>query len=254
MAFATYPSLKNRKVLVTGGASGIGAAIVEAFVAQGARVSFLDIDEEAARETAERCTPLGKHAPRFRCCDLRDIDDLRVAVNEFARASGPIEVLVNNAARDTRAPMRELSIEAWDEMMAVNLRHVAFASQAVVDGMVAAGGGSIINFTSPSIRRRTAGLAAYGAAKGGIEGLTRILAREFGTEGIRVNTVMPGWTMTERQKTLWLTPEAKKGLMETQCLKEFVQASDVARLVLFLAADDSRLITAQTYMVDAGLV
>ncbi len=253
MAFASYPSLADRKVLVTGGASGIGATIVEHFATQGARVAFLDIDDAAARACIGRCAGVA-HAPVFRHCDLRDIADLRAAIDEIASPADPIRILVNNAANDVRAPMTELSVEAWDEMMAVNLRHVAFASQAVFEGMRAMGGGAIVNFTTPSIRRRTAGLAAYATAKAGIEGLTRILAREFGTAGVRVNTVMPGWTMTEKQRTLWLTPEAEKDLLATQCLKQFVEAEDVARLVLFLAADDSRLMTAQTYMVDAGLV
>ena len=236
MPFATYPSLKDISVLVTGGASGIGAVIVEEFVRQGSKVAFFDIDETAAHECIERCADEGPYKPMFWRCDLRVIDDLRTCVADVVAKSGPIKVLVNNAANDTRASMRDLSVATWDDMMAVNLRHVAFASQAVADSMAQIGGGSIINFTSPTFRRKAPGLAAYGAAKAGVEGLTRILAREYGTAKIRVNVVMPGWTMTERQRSLWLTPDAEKLLIETQCLKHLVQPADVARLVLFLAA------------------
>jgi NAD(P)-dependent dehydrogenase (short-subunit alcohol dehydrogenase family) len=237
---------------VTGGASGIGAGLVKAFAGQGARVFSLDIDGDAAANFLEhsgRTTSV-----QFRYCDLRDIEHLQATIADIEREAGPVAVLINNAGRDDRAALSDISVAEWDDMMAVNLRHVAFACQAVARGMKVRGGGSIVNFTSPSIRRRTANLSAYGAAKAGIEGLTRILAREYGEAGIRVNAVMPGWTMTRRQRERWLTAEAERNLMETQCLKEFVQVEDVARLVLFLAADDSRLMTAHTYMVDAGLV
>jgi len=253
MRFASFPSLVDANVLVTGGASGIGAGLVRAFADQGARVFSLDIDEDAAATFLEDQDKTA-NIPQFRHCDLRDIEHLQATIAGIEREVGPITILVNNAGRDDRAALCDMSVADWDEMMAVNLRHVAFSCQAVAPGMKARGGGSIVNFTSPSIRRRTVNLSAYGAAKAGIEGLTRILAREYGEANIRVNTVMPGWTMTQRQRERWLTVEAERSLMETQCLKEFVQVEDVARLVLFLAADDSRLMTAHTYMVDAGLV
>jgi NAD(P)-dependent dehydrogenase (short-subunit alcohol dehydrogenase family) len=252
MRFASYPSLTDANVVVTGGASGIGAGLVKAFAGQGARVFSLDIDGDAAADFLEHSGRMT--SVQFLYCDLRDIEHLQATLADIEQEAGPVAVLINNAGRDDRAALSDMSVAEWDDMMAVNLRHVAFACQAVARGMKARGGGSIVNFTSPSIRRRTANLSAYGAAKAGIEGLTRILAREYGEAGIRVNAVMPGWTMTRRQRERWLTAEAERTLMETQCLKEFVQVEDVARLVLFLAADDSRLMTAHTYMVDAGLV
>lgn len=252
--FAHYPSLRDRPVFVTGGGSGIGACVVEHFVRQDARVAFVDIDAPAAEALCDTLSASGAHEPLFIPCDLRDIPALQQAIARAAAALGPIRALINNAARDTRIEVQDIDVASWDEMQAVNLRHVFFAAQAVFDGMQAQGGGSIVNFSSPSFMRRSPRLAAYGSAKAAIIGLTRTLSRDFGAAGVRVNTVVPGWTMTERQKTLWLTPELERKLMDEQSLKQKLMPEDVARLVLFLAADDSRMITAQTYIVDGGLV
>jgi NAD(P)-dependent dehydrogenase (short-subunit alcohol dehydrogenase family) len=248
---ARYPSLAQRTILVTGGASGIGAAIVEAFCEQGARVAFLDRDETAATALVKR---LGAAAPLFLSCDLTDIAALRQAISRVAAERGPITVLVNNAARDDRHTIEEVTPEMWDNIMAVNLRHQFFAAQAVIDGMVASGGGSIVNLGSISWLVGQGGMPGYLSAKAAITGLTRALARDLGVSNIRVNSVLPGWTMTERQIALWLTPEAEKDLMASQCLKRKLMPRDIANMVLFLAADDSAMCTNQSYIVDGGWV
>ena len=248
---ARYPSLEQRTVLVTGGASGIGAAIVEAFCQQGSRVAFLDRDEAAATALIER---LDAASPLFLSCDLTDIAALRQAIAVAAAALGPIAVLVNNAARDDRHAIEAVTPEMWDGIMAVNLRHQFFAAQSVVDGMVAAGGGSIVNLGSISWLVGQGGMPGYLAAKAAIAGLTRALARDLGPRNIRVNSVLPGWTMTERQIALWLTAEGEQELMARQCLKRKLMPSDIASMVLFLAADDSAMCTNQSYIVDGGWV
>jgi NAD(P)-dependent dehydrogenase (short-subunit alcohol dehydrogenase family) len=248
---ARYPSLEQRTVLVTGGASGIGAAIVEAFCMQGSRVAFLDRDEAAGAALVER---LGAPAPLFVSCDLTDIAALRRAISRAAAELGPITVLVNNAARDDRHAIEEVTPEMWDNIMAVNLRHQFFAAQAVIDGMSAAGGGSIVNLGSISWLVGQGGMPGYLTAKAAVTGLTRALARDLGVRNIRVNSVLPGWTMTERQIALWLTPEAEKDLMARQCLKRKLMPRDIANMVLFLAADDSAMCTNQGYIVDGGWV
>ncbi len=252
--YAAYPSLRERTVFITGGGSGIGASIVEHFVTQGAKVAFVDIDVAAGEALAAALAGQGDHRPLFIPCDLRDIPALQQAIAQTAEALGPIRVLVNNAARDTRYDVKDIDVAAWDDMQAVNLRHVFFASQAVFEGMAGAGGGSIINFSSPSFLRRSPRIAPYATAKAGAIGLTRTLSRDFGPAGIRVNAVLPGWVMTERQVKLWLTPELEQQVLDTQSLKQKLMPEDVARLVLFLAADDSHMITAQTYIVDGGWV
>jgi NAD(P)-dependent dehydrogenase (short-subunit alcohol dehydrogenase family) len=252
--FAHYPSLQDRCVFITGGGSGIGASLVEHFVRQNAKVAFVDVDTAAAEAVCDSLAGSGDHDPLFIPCDLRDIPALQEALAQAAATLGPIQVLVNNAARDTRIEVKDIDVATWDEMQAINLRPVFFAAQAVFEGMESLGGGSIINFSSPSFMRRSPRLTAYGSAKAAIIGLTRTLSRDLGGAGIRVNAVVPGWTMTERQKTLWLTPEIERELMANQSLKEKLMPEDVARLVLFLAADDSRMITAQTYIIDGGLV
>lgn len=251
--FAHYPSLKGRHVFISGGASGIGASLVEHFCDQQAWVSFVDIDDTAGLALAERLSHAGSHV-RYAHCDVTDIEQLREVINAEAQAFGPIGVLVNNAARDTRVPLSDLDVETWDNLQATNLRHVIFASQAVFAGMQAAGGGSIINFSSPSFFRRSRDITAYSSAKAATIGLTRTLSRDMGDAGIRVNTVLPGWVITERQKALWWTPELEQQVLEYQSLHQRVTPEDVARMVLFLAADDSRMISAQTYIVDGGLV
>lgn len=249
-AFARYPSLSGRPVLITGGASGIGAAIVEAFHAQGARVAFLDIDAAAAESLLSRIT--SGTAPLFVHCDLTDIVALRGAIGQVVRAFGVIQVLVNNAAKDDRHPIDSVTPEQWDRIMAVNLRHQFFAAQAVVPGMIEAGGGSIVNMGSISWLTAEKGMPGYVTAKAAVTGLTRALARDLGRHGIRVNSVLPGWTMTERQIALWLTPEGEAELMRRQCLKSKLMPDDIARMVLFLGADDSAMCTSQNYIVDGG--
>ncbi len=246
MTFATYPSLKNEAVIATGGASGIGASIVEHFAAQGARVGFLDLDDEAGRALAAKC------GANFIKCDLRDIDALRAAIATFEAAHGPTLALVNNAARDDRHTIEEVTPAYWDERMATNLRHQFFAAQAVLPAMRKRKRGSIVNVGSISWRLALGGMPAYVTAKAAVEGLTRGLARDVGDDGIRVNSVIPGWIMTERQVKLWLTPESEAELMASQCLKEKLYPQDVARMVLWLAADDSRMATAQSFVIDGG--
>ncbi len=250
--FAIYPSLRDRVVFITGGASGIGAEHVTEFVEQGAKVAFVDIADDAARALVNRVTAAGHQAPLYRHCDLKDIDALRAVIAEVGQTLGPITVLVNNAANDQRHKFEDVTVEDWDERLATNLRHQFFAIQAVAPMMRAAGGGSIINFGSVSWHALQGGMPAYTTAKAAVEGLTRGMARDLGPDRIRVNTVIPGWIMTERQITHWLTPEGERNLMQVQCLKEKLMPADVTRMVLWLAADDSRMCTAQLWVVDAG--
>jgi len=244
--FATYPSLKNEAVIVTGGASGIGASMVEHFAAQGARVAFLDMDDDSAHALVT------KTGASFLRCDLRDIAAVKSAIEQLEQKLGPTLALVNNAARDDRHKIEDVTPDYWDERMATNLRHQFFAAQAVIPAMRARKRGSIVNMGSISWMVREGEMPAYVTAKAAITGLTRGLARDLGPDGIRVNTVVPGWIMTERQIVKWLTPEAEAELMKNQCLKEKLYPPDVARMVLWLAADDSRLVTAQSFIVDGG--
>ncbi|WP_428667278.1 SDR family NAD(P)-dependent oxidoreductase [Reyranella sp.] len=244
--FASYPSLKGRIVFVSGGGSGIGASIVEHFAAQGAKVGFVDINEPASKEIA------GKTGALFLKCDIRDVKAYQAAIGEVAGKLGTITVLVNNAAHDERHKLEDVTPEFWDDRIAVNLRHAFFAIQTVVPGMKQAGGGSIINFSSISYHTMTANLSVYQAAKAATIGMTRGLARDLGVHRIRLNAITPGWIMTQRQIDLWLTPEAEADLMKAQVLKEKVYPADIARMALFLASDDSRLISAQNFVVDGG--
>jgi NAD(P)-dependent dehydrogenase (short-subunit alcohol dehydrogenase family) len=252
--YASYPSLEGRVVFVTGGGSGIGASIVEHLCAQRARVTFVDIQREVSEALVARVAARGLPAPSFIACDLRDIAALRAAVAAAEAWLGPIRVLVNNAAHDERHAIEAVTPEYWDDRFAVNLRHQFFATQAVVPGMAAAGGGSIINFGSTSWLVGQGGMPAYLSAKAAVAGLTRALARDLGPRNIRVNAVVPGWIMTERQITLWLTPEGEQELMRRQCLKRKLVPEDIARVVCFLAADDSDACTNQSYVVDGGWV
>lgn len=248
--FATYPSLKGKTVFMTGGASGIGAEIVRAFAAQGARVGFLDLDADGAaamKETTEG-------AVDYEICDLRDIDALKAGIAALKSRLGPANVLVNNAARDDRHDWTEVTPEYWDERQATNLRHMFFAIQAVAPDMIAAGGGSIVNMGSNSWWEAGGGFPAYATAKAAVHGLTRTMARDLGRNRIRVNTVVPGWIMTERQKTLWATPEALEAQKRKQCLPDLIDPVYVARMVVFLASDDARMCTANNYMVEAGSI
>jgi len=244
--FAIYPSLKNEAVIVTGGASGIGASIVEHFAEQGARVGFLDFDDKAGRALAEKTRATFVH------CDLRDIAALKTAVAQVEKQNGPTLALVNNAGRDDRHKIEDVTPEYWDERIATNLRHQFFAAQAVIPGMRARKRGSIINMGSISWLLAEGGMPVYLTSKAAITGLTRALARDLGPDAIRANTVLPGWIMTERQLTKWMTPEGEADLLKEQCLKEKLYPPDIARMVLWLAADDSRLVTAQSFIVDGG--
>jgi NAD(P)-dependent dehydrogenase (short-subunit alcohol dehydrogenase family) len=251
-AFAVYPSLRDRVVLVTGGASGIGAEHVTQFARQGAKVAFLDIAGDAATSLIETLRREDLPPPLYLPCDLKDIPALQAAVAQAADQLGPITVLVNNAANDQRHDYQDVTVEYWDERMATNLRHQFFAIQAVAPMMRVAGGGSIVNFGSISWHTNHGSMPAYTTAKAGIEGLTKGMARDLGPYGIRVNCVIPGWIMTQRQIDLWLTPEAEENLLRAQCLKTKLVPADVTRMVLWLASDDSRMCSSQLWVVDGG--
>jgi NAD(P)-dependent dehydrogenase (short-subunit alcohol dehydrogenase family) len=252
--YATYPSLQDQVVFVTGGGSGIGASIVEHFHAQGSRVAFVDVDRSASERLVAALSGASRPAPLFVPCDLRDIAALRAAVAVIRERLGPIRVLVNNAAHDERHTLDAVTPEYWDDRFAVNLRHQFFAAQTVYPDMAAAGGGTIINLGSTSWMAGQGGMPGYTTAKSAVAGLTRALARDLGVHGIRVTCVVPGWIMTERQVRMWLTPEAEADLLKRQCLKRKLVPEDIARVVLFLASDDSAACTAQSYVVDAGWV
>ncbi len=245
-----YLSLRGKTVFVTGGASGIGAEIVKAFSEQGAKVGFVDMDRQGSEALLAELT--GEQI--FAECYLRDIDALKVAFSMLAAKLGPAEVWVNNAARNDRHDWRDVTAEYWDERQNNNLRHMFFAIQAVADGMIAAGGGSIINMGSNSWWEAGGGFPAYTTAKAAVHGLTRTMARDLGSHRIRVNTVVPGWIMTERQKELWVTPEALAKQIERQCLPDPIDPIYVARMVLFLASDDSAACSANNFMVEGGSI
>ncbi len=247
---ATYPDLAGKAVLVTGGASGIGEAIVRRFAAQGSQVGFLDIKAAEGRALAEE---LGPRA-HFVQADLTDIAALRAAIATLRDAMGPITVLVNNAAHDERHRTEDVTPEYWDGRIAVNLRHQFFAAQAVLPDMKAAGGGAIVNFGSVSWMIGQGGMAAYTACKSAVLGLTRSLARDFGPDNIRVNAIAPGWIMTQRQKDLWLNPDGERELMQRQCLKRQLVPDEIARVTLFLASEEASACTNQHYVVDGGWV
>lgn len=248
--FAVYPSLKDKNVFVTGGASGIGSEIVKAFDAQGSNVGFVDLDQMAGAALVEKLD--GKHA--FVTCDLRDIAGLKTAFAELRDKIGPADALVNNAARDDRHDWRDVTAEYWDERMANNLRHMFFAIQSVAPDMIAAGSGSIINMGSNSWWEAGGGFPAYATAKAAVHGLTRTMARDLGVHRIRVNCIVPGWIMTERQKTLWATPEALEKHRDRQCLPDLIDPIYLAQMALFLASDDAAMCTANNYVVDAGSI
>jgi NAD(P)-dependent dehydrogenase (short-subunit alcohol dehydrogenase family) len=252
--FASYPSLRDRTVLITGGGSGIGASMVEHFAMQDAKVAFFDVAVECSVELVRKLSTGCRHAPLFLRCDLTDIAALRSSIAEVGARLGAIRVLVNNAANDDRHKSQDVTPEYWDERMAVNLRHHFFAIQAVTPRMSEAGGGSIINMSSIAWMIPSKGLPAYVTAKAAIVGLTRTMAHELGPANIRVNCVLPGAILTERQRRLWFTPEYMQEILSAQALKRSLVPEDVARLVLFLAADDSSAITNQSYIVDGGWV
>lgn len=246
--FARYPSLEGASVFVTGGASGIGAGMVRAFAEQGAKVGFVDMDTKASEAIA------AETGATFTACDLRDIDALRAAFAALSEANGPAEVLVNNAARDDRHRWEEVTPEYWDERQDTNLRHQFFAIQAVAPDMIKAGKGSIINMGSNSWMEAVGGFPAYATAKSAVHGLTRSMARDLGPHRIRVNTIVPGWIMTERQKELWVTEDKLRAHLENQCLPDPIDPVYVVRMALFLASDDAAMCSANNYMVEAGSV
>lgn len=248
---AIYPSLKGRTVLVTGGGSGIGEAIVEHFAAQGSKVGFLDINEKASKAVVSRLKRK-KQKVHFEHVDLTDIEAMKKAIGNIRKAFGPITVLVNNAAHDERHTLEEVTPDYFDDRMRVNLKHQFFAIQEVVPDMKKAGNGSIVNLTSTSYMVAFGGLPVYTAAKAGVVGMTRGLARELGKHNIRINAFAPGWIMTERQKTLWVTPQAIEKLMQDQCLQRTLDPADMARAILFLASDESGAATNQTFVFDGG--
>jgi D-xylose 1-dehydrogenase len=250
---ARYPSLAGRTALITGGATGIGATLVQAFVAQGAKVGFVDIDAQAGHELAAQCqgAPV---PPLFVAADLTDVDALHAAVDRVRSAFGLITVLLNNAANDRRHTLDSVTSASWDAGIAVNLKHQFFAAQAVVPDMQAAGGGSIVNFGSISWMLKQGGMPVYTTSKAAVQGLTRSLARDLGPHRIRVNTLVPGWVMTDKQLALWVDDAARADIARGQCIDAPLQPEHIAAMALFLAADDSAMCTAQDFVVDGGWV
>jgi NAD(P)-dependent dehydrogenase (short-subunit alcohol dehydrogenase family) len=250
-AYARYPSLQDRTVLITGGATGIGMTLVQAFAEQGARVGFIDIDVPAAESLVGR---LGgaRHVPVFVAADLTDIDALDAAIAAVRARIGPIAVLLNNAANDRRHAIDDTTSESWDAGIAVNLKHQFFAAKGVSADMKANGGGSIVNFGSVSWKLKQGGMPVYTTSKAAVQGLTRSLARDFGPFNIRVNTLVPGWVMTEKQIRLWLDERGKQDIARGQCINRPLQPEHIAHMALFLAADDSAMCTAQDFIVDGG--
>ncbi|HEX5786001.1 MAG TPA: SDR family oxidoreductase [Burkholderiaceae bacterium] len=249
---AQYPSLRGRRVFVTGGGTGIGAAIVAAFAQQGAQVAFVDVAEQASAELAAQLTSEGHPPVWWRTCDVRDVPALQQTLAEAVQELGDFSVLVNNVARDDRHTLESVTPEYWDERMAVNQRPAFFAIQSLVPGMRRLGGGSIINLGSTGWQTKGSGYPCYAVAKSSVNGLTRGLAGSLGADRIRINTVSPGWVMTERQIKMWLNAEGEAEIKRNQCLPDKLQPSDIARMVLFLGSDDSAMCTAQEFKVDAG--
>lgn len=251
---ARFPDLENRVVLVTGGGSGIGAALVEGFARQGSKVAFIDVAEAESRTLAERLSAESSHPVLFRRADVRDVDAIRSAVSGIVEELGLIQVLVNNAGWDDRHDLGEVSAEYWDNNQATNLRHVFFASQAVVPSMRAAGGGAIVNMSSIAFMLNMPDLPAYAAAKAGIIGLTKSLAGRLGPENIRVNCILPGMIVTERQLKLWLNEETIARMIDRQCLKHALHAEALVGPCLFLASDCAAAMTAQSMIIDGGIL
>ncbi len=246
---AVYPSLNNKVVVITGGGSGIGESITRSFIKQGAKVAFLDFNE---KDSIKLINDLNTDNLHFEFCDLRDIEQLKNSIKKTSSKFGPIQILVNNAARDDRHSLQSVTSEYFDERIATNLKHQLFASQAVVSDMEKNGGGAIINMGSTSWMIGQGGMPCYTTAKSAIQGLTRGLARDLGPKNIRVNCVVPGWIMTERQVDMWLTPESEKELMDRQCIKRKLFPKDIARFVLFMASDEASACSNQSFVVDGG--
>jgi NAD(P)-dependent dehydrogenase (short-subunit alcohol dehydrogenase family) len=252
--FATYPSLVDKVVIITGGAQGIGASAVEHFALQGSRVAFIDLADEASQSLIHHLTSRCAHPPLYLHCDLTDIPALQHAIAKISRKLGTPHVLINNGASDERHPFEEVTPDDWDRRMALNLRHQFFAAQAVAPAMKSAHAGSIINMSSIAWIIPTQNTMVYNMAKAGVVALTRSLAHDLGPYNIRVNAILPGSVLTEKQKRLYVTSEYEQHLMQVQSLKRHVLPADVARLMLFLAADDSSAITNQSHIIDAGWI
>ncbi len=252
--FATYPSLADKVVLITGGGQGIGASAVEHFALQGARVAFLDLADEPSATLVNNLTPHSTHPPVYRRCDVTDIPALQSTIAEISTTLGPPQVLINNAASDDRHRIDEVTHEYWDQRMSVNLTHQFFAAQAVIPGMKAAGSGSIINMSSIAWMIPTPDLTLYNMAKAAIIAMTRSLSRELGPSNVRVNSVLPGAILTERQNRLYMSPAYQQRIFAAQSLKRHILPQEVARLLLFLAADDSSAITGQGHIIDGGWI
>ena len=252
MISARFPDLEGASVLITGGGSGIGAALTEGFARQGCKVAFIDIADTPSRALADDIETATGRRPLYLNADLRDIGALRAAAAKAAEAHGPVTVLINNAAFDQRHAIEEVTEEYWDNNQAINLRPHFFTAQAVAPGMKQAGHGSIINFTSTSFLINHPDMPSYTAAKAGIIGLTKGLAGKLGLDGIRVNAIAPGWVITERQKELWVTEERLAAHVAKQCIREIMQPDDIVGPCLFLASDASRMLTAQTLIIDGG--
>lgn len=250
-----YPSLKDKVVFISGGATGIGAALVEAFCCQGARVAFVDVLTEDANQLVRRIGEIaGATAPHFFHCDVTRTQDLQNVLKIVGEQLGPVAALLNNAASDTRHDFRTIDEDYWNSRINVNLRHAFFAIQAVQPGMKAAGGGSIINFGSMSWYECQGNMTGYTTSKAALEGMTRGLARELGEDNIRINTLIPGWVMTERQLRDWVNEDTLQEIQRSQCLKGRLMPEDICAMALFLASDDSRMCTAQNFVVDAGWI
>ncbi len=254
MTLSTYPDLQGANIFITGGGSGIGAAFVRAFIRQGANVSFVSLDTDNAVKLCDDIESENGNRPFFQQCDITDIDHLRTCITNAENRCGSTDVLINNAARDTRHQLSEFSPEDWDASLNTNLRPHFFTAQAVAETMKEKGRGSIINVGSNSALLGLSGYPAYVTAKAGIIGLTKALARELGPDNIRVNALIPGWVMTERQKRLWVTPEALEECLSQQCLKTTISEEDVSNSALFLASTASAMITGQSLIIDGGRV
>jgi D-xylose 1-dehydrogenase len=250
--FATYPSLRGQRVFITGGGTGIGAAMVEAFAQQGTQVAFVDMAQAESEALAARLAQAGYAKPWFQMCDVRDIKALQASIAQAVAELGDFSTLVNNVARDDRHSMADVTPEYYDERMAVNQRPAFFAIQALVPSMKRLGGGAVINFGSTGWQTKGGAFPCYSIAKSSVNGLTRGLAIELGADRIRINTISPGWVMTERQIKLWLNAEGEETIKQMQCLPDKLQPAEVARMALFLASDDGAMCTAQEFKVDAG--
>jgi len=251
---AKYGSLQGKRVFITGGGSGIGESLVAEFAAQGALVAFVDIAVEASEALCRRLAEAGMTAPLFRHCDITDIASLQAVMAELAGKLGDFDILVNNAANDQRHQAQDVTLDYWNERIAINQRPMFFTCQAVFEGMKRRGGGSIINVSSISWHMKSGGYPVYATTKAAVVGLTRGLARDYGAHNIRVNTVTPGWVMTQRQVELWVDDAAEAEIKKSQCLPNKLMPQDIAAMVLFLAADDGAMCTSQEFIVDAGWV